>query len=288
MLIIGGGPISVEMAQSFGRFGCRVTVVEMLDRILPREDPSVSAAIKSILEKEGVHCLVLSEVEKLELKSNSIAVSINSNSSVTVQDFESVFVSIGRKPNIEKLNLKKAGVTYSRKGIDINTFLQTSIPHIYACGDVASPYQFTHTAGYQADIAAHNAVHGNNMENDFSVVPWVIFSDPEIARVGMTEEEARNKYGNIQVLQVNADSVDRPKTEGKTTGFVKIILDESDQIVGAHAVGERSGEYIHEIALVMKYKLGIKAVAQLIHAYPTYSEIVRKAAVRYLRTKETV
>ena len=198
----------------------RVTLVEMLDRVLPNEDEDTSDTIRTLLER--------------------------------------------------------AGVRHSPRGIETDAQLRTSAPRSYACGDVVGPLRFTHTAGYQADVAIRNALSNGAASQDLSVIPWVTISDPECARVGLTEREARAAHGQVQVLRVGLDRVDRPRTEGRTEGFLKVVLDASDRIVGAHAVAPHAGEFIHELALAMRHGLGIGAIASTIHAYPTYAELVRK------------
>lgn len=287
MLIIGGGPISVEIGQALARFGTRVTIVELLPRILPNEDEEVSVELKKILSEEGVRCITSAKVIKVQNTQKSVEVSVERGSSRETIEVATLLVSIGRSPNVAGLRLEDAGVNYSRRGIEVNRYLQTSSPNIYACGDVVGPYRFTHTAGYQADIAAKNALMGNMMENDLSVLPWVTFTDPEVARVGLTENEARQKFGDVRVLRVSGESVDRPKTESNEKGFVKMILDVNEKILGVHALAPHAGEYIHEAALAMQNGLGIEALGRLIHAYPTYAEMLKKAATRYLRSKET-
>lgn len=285
LLVIGAGPISVEMGQSFSRFGSNVTLVEIMDRVVPNEDEEISRELQRILEGEGVTCLTSSKVVKVEPAGKEIAVTVEGAKSQQLVRAAAIMVSVGRSPNLNGLQLENAQVQYSRRGIEVNPYLQTSAPSIYAGGDVVGPFRFTHTASYQADVAVKNALGNPRTQQDLRVLPWVTFSDPECARVGMTEAEARKEHGQVTVLRIGADSVDRPRTEGKTEGFLKIILDTSDRILGGHALAAHAGEYIHEIALAMQERLNIQALANLIHAYPTYSELVKKAAVRYLRTK---
>lgn len=287
MLIIGGGPISVEIGQALARFGTRVTIVELLPRILPNEDEEVSVELKKILSEEGVRCITSAKVVKVQTTQQGVEVFVDRGDSHDTIEVEALLVSIGRSPNVTGLRLEEAGVNYLRRGIEVNRYLQTSSPNIYACGDVVGPYRFTHTAGYQADIAARNALNGNMVENDLSVLPWVTFTDPEVARIGLTETEARQKFGNVRVLRVSGESVDRPKTESNEKGFLKMILDVNEQILGVHAIAPHAGEYIHEAALAMQNGLGIEAIGRLIHAYPTHAEMLKKAATRYLRSKET-
>jgi pyruvate/2-oxoglutarate dehydrogenase complex dihydrolipoamide dehydrogenase (E3) component len=288
ILFVGAGPISVELGQAFARFGSRVTLVEMLERVLPNEDEDTSEAIRGLLEREGIGFRLSARVSRVEHQERETSVSIEQGGRTETLSVAKVFVSVGRRPNIDGLGLERAGVHHSPRGIEVNGFLRTTAPQIYACGDVVGPLRFTHTAGYQADVAIRNALSTDSIAQDLSVTPWVTFSDPECARVGLTEREARAAHGDIRVLRVRADSVDRPRTESRAEGFLKILLDTSDQIVGAHAVAAHAGEFIHEIVLAMRHGLGIGAIASTIHAYPTYAELVRKAAVRHMRTREAV
>ncbi len=287
ILFIGAGPISVELGQALARFGSQVTLVEMLDRVLPNEDEDASAAIQAVLLQEGIALRLSARVTGVESRGEEVRVTIERAGTSEVLSAASVFVSVGRRPNIAGLGLERAGVRSSGRGIEVDSGLRTTAPRIYACGDVAGPLRFTHTAGYQADVAVRNALSSEATAQDLSVIPWVTFSDPECARVGLTENEARARYGEVRVLRVEADSVDRPRIEGRTEGFLKVLLDGSDRIVGAHAVAAHAGEFIHEIVLAMRHGLGIAAIASTIHAYPTSAELVRKAAVRYMRTRET-
>ena len=276
ILFVGAGPISVELGQALTRFGARVTLVEMLDRVLPNEDEDTSHPIRTLLEREGVDFRIPARVNLVEHGGDGARVAIEREGTTEVLSVASVFVSVGRRPNVDGLDLERAGVRHSPRGIATDAQLRTSAPRIYACGDFVGPLRFTHTAGYQADVAIRNALSNGAASQDLSVIPWVTFSDLECARVGLTEREARAAHGQMQVLRVGLDSVDRPRTEGRTEGFLKVVLDASDRIVGAHAVAPHAGEFIHELALAMRHGLGIGAIASTIHAYPTDAELVRK------------
>ncbi len=282
---IGGGIISAELSQVLRRFGSEVNIVERNPRILKAVDDEVAQAMIAIFEEEGIRLYQQSEVVKCnKTDRGSVALLLKSPHGPVELESEAVFVAAGRVPNLQGLHLEKASIDYDRQGIIVNAYLQTSASNIYACGDVASPAKFTHVASHQASICVHNILHGNTKENDLSVLPWAIFTDPEIAHVGLSEKEARAQGDDVEVLKVNA-TLDRYVTDGKTTGFVKIILDGHDRIVGADAIGAHSGEWIHLIALALKTEMSIRDFADTILAYPTFSEIVKKAFVRYLRTR---
>ena len=185
------------------------------------------------------------------------------------------------------MQLENANNEYTSRGIQANEFLQTSAPHIYACGDVTTPYKFTHTASHQANICIENILNGNTKKNDLSVLPWGIFTEPEIGHVGLSVKEAHEKYGknNIHIFEVDA-SIDRFVTDRKKGGLLRVIFKQDDLVVGAEAVGENAGEWIQFFTIIMKNNITLAKMADTIFAYPTYAEIVKKAFSRYSRTKK--
>jgi len=288
IVFLGGGVISVELGQSLARFGSSVTIIDRNPRILKAADEAVSVLATETLQKEGIQILTNAEVAMCrQVEDGKINLSIVQNGQPKEMTAEHIFVALGRVPNTNGLGLEKANVTYSGKGIEVNDFLQTSTPNIYACGDVASPAKFTHMASYQAEICVENILNGNHVENDYSIVPWAIFMEPEIGHVGLSEAEARRKFGEVFVSQVNTNSVDRFITESETVGFLKIVMDKNDVILGADAIGVHAGEWIQFLTLAIKQKLTLQSLAETIFVYPTFSEIVKKAATRYLRTKQS-
>jgi pyruvate/2-oxoglutarate dehydrogenase complex dihydrolipoamide dehydrogenase (E3) component len=262
-----------------------VNVIEHNPRILKVVDDEVAEVIIDIFEKEGIHLYQHTEVVKCVPKDEVVKVYLKNGNGSAELETETLFLAVGRSPNVLGMHLENTAIEYDDRGIKVNEYLQTSAENIYACGDVASPAKFTHAASYQADICVKNIIHGNHLKNDLNVFPWVIFTDPEIAHVGLSEIHAREKFNNIQVLKVKAN-LDRFVTDLKTTGFIKIILNENDRILGADAIGAHSGEWIQLITMAIKNNISVESFADTIVAYPTFSEIVKKAFVRHLRTRE--
>lgn len=277
LIVLGGGAIGAEMSQAFQRLGAKVTLVEMADRILSKEDEEVSAFIEGIFNKEGIEILTKSEAVKAvkNVKGEKI-VTIRQSGKAREIAADEILVALGRKPNINGLDLEKAKVKFDQKRIETNEYLQTSNKKIFAAGDVTAHFQFTHTADYEAQIVLQNCFVPAlfRKKTDFSVVPWATFTEPEAARVGMTEKEAREKFSHIEVIKVQFEENDRAHAEGETEGFAKIIL-RKNKIVGAHIVGLRAGELIHEFVLAMKLNLKLADLNKAIHIYPTLSKITQ-------------
>ncbi len=288
ILFLGGGVISVELGQSLARFGTQVTIIERNPRIIKVADEEVGALATEVLQSEGIRILTNAEVVNCrQVEAGQVKVTIRQGEATQDLFADQVFVALGRTSNVTGLQLENAGVDYNQRGIVANQFLQTSTPNIYACGDVTSPAKFTHVASYQAEICIDNIMKGNHRLNDLSAAPWAIFMEPEVAHVGLTEVEARQKFGKVNIARVNTSSVDRFITESETTGFLKLILDENDVILGADAIGAHAGEWIQFFTLAIRQGLSLQSLAETIFTYPTFSEIVKKAVARYLRGKET-
>lgn len=237
-----------------------------------------------VLQKEGIDILTDTEVVDChQLEPNKIKVTVQRGGEYQELFTERVFAALGRTPNLAGLQLERAGVEYSELGIKTNEFLQTTAASIYACGDVTTPAKFTHVASYQAEICIENILTDNQRVNDLSVVPWTIFMEPEVAHVGLTESEAREKYGEVKVSRVDTGSVDRFITEGETTGFLKLVMDKNDVLLGADAIGAHAGEWIQFLTYAIQQGLSIQSIAETIFDYPTFSEIVKKAVTRNLR-----
>lgn len=286
VLFLGGGVISVELGQCLARFGTQVTILERNQRIIKVADEEAGALAAEMLQQEGIRILTNSEVVNCQqIAPDEIKVTVRQGDEYRDLFTERVFAALGRTPNLAGLQLERAGVAYTEAGITTNEYLQTTAANIYACGDVTTPAKFTHVASYQAEICIENILAGNHRLNDLSVVPWTIFMEPEVAHVGLTEAQARQKYTEINVARVNTGTVDRFITEGETTGFLKLVLDKNDVLLGADAIGAHAGEWVQFLTYAIKQELPLQSIAETIFAYPTFSEIVKKAVTRYLRTR---
>lgn len=283
IVFIGGGVISVELGQSLARLGCEVSIVDRNSRLLKVADEEIGLLLTEQLSNEGVKFYLNSKPIRFN-DENTLVIQQEGREIELVAD--NFFVASGRSPNYKALDLDNAGIIYSDHGIEVNDFLQTSQPHIYACGDVTTKYKFTHTASYQAEVSIQNIVNGNIKKNDLSVLPWAVFTDPEVGHVGLSLEEAKTKYGseNISVFKVDAN-IDRFVTDRSTGGFLKVIFDQNDLVIGAEAIGKHAGEWIQLLTLAMKNSIPAHQMADTIFIYPTYSEIVKKAFSRFLRSK---
>ena len=272
LIIVGGGPIGMEMAQGYQRLGAQVTVVGA--RVLPKEDPDVQQLMQSILEHEGVR-FVLEKAKSARKDGNSIIITTEQQEA----SGDTLMIAVGRNPNVAGLDLEKAGVTYSPRGISVDDRLRTNVKHIYAAGDVTGSYQFTHYAGWQAFQAVRNALLPGSSMGTSKLVPWVTFTDPEVAHIGATEEQARTENGNgVCIYRRDLRQVDRAICENDLSGFLKIITKPDGTILGATIVGSRAGEAIAEIVVAMKERMKIDDLASSIHPYPTYSTPVQQVA----------
>lgn len=299
LIVLGAGPVGVEMAQAFRRLGSLVTLLDMAPRILPREDADVSALITSVFEQEGIRVCVGARVIRDTAQYETIEESAAGRTERIAEhriDFEHVgkhetiggdalLVAVGRRPNVEGLDLEKAGVAVESQGIRTNARCRTTASNIYACGDVAGRFLFTHTAEYEAKVAVTNAILHVPIKLDYRAVPWVTFTDPEAARVGLTEDEARRRHGNLKVHRITLDREDRALTDGETQGLVKVIATPKGKVLGAHIVSPRAGEIILEYTLAMQHSIPLAKLSSTIHPYPTFALAARHAADLYWREK---
>ncbi|WP_416309566.1 dihydrolipoyl dehydrogenase family protein [Spirulina sp. 06S082] len=285
LIVIGAGPIGCELGQSFHRLGAKVTIIASHDKIMPKEDPEAAAVVEEQLESEGIRILKNSRAKKVEIINGKKCLWAGPKEGEGEKIIaDEILVSAGRIPNVDSLNLEAAGVQYDQKGIKVSADLRTTNPRIFACGDIIGGYQFTHVAGYEAVVAVTNALFSPitrlfSTKANYRVIPWATFTEPELARVGLTEKQARNRYGDdVYVLKQPFAGVDRAQAENATKGFGKIITRANGEILGAHLVGSSAGELIHEVVLAMANKLPVKALTG-IHIYPTLSEVNSKAGL---------
>ncbi len=283
LAVIGAGPIGCELGQAFARLGSQVTMIASHDHVLPKEEPEAARIVQAQFESEGLHILTETRAQEVIVENGQKVIITNTGDRLAVDE---ILVAAGRVPNVENLNLEAAGVDIGKTGILVNSKLQTTNPKIYAAGDVIGGYLFTHVAGYEGAVALQNALLLPTKKADYRVIPWATFTEPELARVGLTEEQARKRYGDdLMVLKHTFDEVDRALAEGAGVGFAKFITRKNGEILGAHIVGPSAGELIHEVVLAMSYDLKVGALKSIIHIYPTLAEINSKTALQL--TKQT-
>jgi pyruvate/2-oxoglutarate dehydrogenase complex dihydrolipoamide dehydrogenase (E3) component len=286
--IIGAGPIGCEMAQSFARFGSEVFLVEARHGILPREDRDAADIVQTALTRDGVKLLCCGEDLKLAKDPNGIRLQVESHGKGYDVLVDQLLVAVGRAPNLEGLGLESVGVEFDQKGVKVNDRLQTSNPRIFACGDICSPYQFTHAADFMARIVIQNALFKGRAKASSLIIPWATYTSPEIAHVGLYEKEAEDKGIEVDTFTQQLNKVDRSILDGETEGFVRVhVRKGADEIVGATVVAAHAGDLIGELTLAMKGGLGLKTVAATIHPYPTQAEAIRKTGDLYNRTRLT-
>jgi pyruvate/2-oxoglutarate dehydrogenase complex dihydrolipoamide dehydrogenase (E3) component len=271
LIVVGGGPVGVEIAQAYQRLGSQVTIVA--SSLLPKEEPEARTCIEKILAQEG---LILARGRARSVRKDADEIIIATDSGEFRGDM--FLMASGRRPNVD-LDLEKAGIKYSAEGIPVDDQLRTNVKHIFAAGDVVGGYQFTHFAGWQAFQAVRNALLPGHSSGFTDVVPWVTFTDPEVAHVGLTEEEARAKHGaDIQVRRWEMSHTDRAVCESDEEGFIKVVASADGTILGATMVAGRAGEAITEFIVAIKNKFKFADIAGAIHAYPTYSTAVQQLA----------
>ena len=274
LVVLGGGPIGCELTQAFARLGAQVTQVEMLPRIMIREDAEVSELVTRRFRAEGIAVLTNHKARQFLVEDGEkILVAEHEGRDVRIP-FDAVLVAVGRVANLQGYGLEEIGVGASRT-VDTNAFLQTNYPNIYAAGDVAGPFQFTHTAAHQAWYAAVNALFDpfRKFKADYAVIPWATFTEPEVARVGLNEQEAKEKGIPYEVSRYDLDDLDRAIADSEAHGFVKVLtVPGKDRILGVTLVGEHAGDLIAEYVLAMKHGIGLNKILGTIHIYPTLAE----------------
>ena len=283
LAVLGGGPIGCELAQAFVRFGSEVTQVERNPHLLMREDADVIDLMQTQFAKEGIRVLANHAAKRVEVVDGEkrLLCENESGEAVTVP-FDEVLVAVGRKPNTANLGLEEVGVALDERGtVEVDDYLRTNVPTIYACGDVIGPYQFTHTASHQAWYASVNPLFApfKRFKVDYSVIPWTTFTDPEVARVGLNEQDAQRQGIDVEVTRFDLDDLDRALADEEGKGFVKVLTPPGkDKILGVTIVGHHAGDLMAEFIFAMKWGLGLKKVMGTIHIYPTLTEATKFAA----------
>lgn len=287
LAVIGGGYIGSELAQTFQRLGSAVTLLQRGNRILKKSDPDAAELMQRIFKEEGINLVLNAQIQRVEQRGAEKIVYYDQDGKPQSVTVDEILVGAGRSPNTDGLNLNVVGVeTDQKQGILINDYLQTSNPNIYAVGDCCMKWKFTHAADAAARIVIQNALFSvwgiGRRKLSHLTMPWCTYTDPEIAHVGITAQDVEERAAEIRTFEVSLDDVDRAIADGETSGFAKIhVAKKSDRILGATVVARHAGEMINEITLAMEKKLGLGAIADVIHPYPTQAEVIRKAADNY-------
>ncbi len=290
LAVIGGGPIGCELAQAFHRLGCEVVVLHKNNHILDREDAEAADIVQQKFVQEGIQLMLGTTLDRVEMTPEGKTLHFTRNGSPDRITVDEILVGAGRSPNVEGLNLEAVGVEYDkRKGVKVNDYLQTTNPKIFAAGDICMDWKFTHAADAAARIVIKNTLFSpfglGRSKLSSLVMPWATYTDPEIAHVGLYEQEAKQQGIECNTIKIPFEHVDRAIADGETEGFVKILHKQgSDQILGATIVASHAGEMISEITLAIVGKVGLNTLSTTIHPYPTQAEAIKKAADAYRRT----
>lgn len=289
MVVIGSGPIGCEFAQMFARFGCRVEVLSSSPEPLPKEEPEVSATLRRVLEADGVRFHGGFRAESVRVEGGEKIVTARDRSGRTVEARgEEILVAAGRAPTVDGLGLANAGIEVGKQGVTVDEHLMTTAEGVYATGDVTGRMLFTHAAEHQSRTALTNALFPSNpikQKIDHSAVPWATFTDPEVARVGLTEREAREQHGHAESYRHDFADLDRALCDGEAEGFAKLVTDRRGRLLGAHIIGSDAGNYLAECVLALRKGMKIGELSRTVHVYPTLSEISKKTADAYYREK---
>jgi len=285
MIFLGGGPVSIEMAQAFGRLGSRVTVIERGNHILGREDEDMADTVMNVLESEGVTFHLNASVVSVRDLGTEKEVVINKGEETTSLRAETIVVAAGREANIEGMGLEEIGIEFEKKGIRVDSRMRTNHKHIYAAGDVTGAYQFTHAAGYEGGIVVSNAVFHLPRKADYTFLPWCTYTDPELASIGRNEAAAKARGIAYSVWTEEFSTNDRSLAEGEEVGRIKMVLDQHENPIGIQILGPHAGELISEWVAVLNAKMKLSTLAAAVHPYPTLGEINKRVAGTYFSGK---
>jgi pyruvate/2-oxoglutarate dehydrogenase complex dihydrolipoamide dehydrogenase (E3) component len=288
LAIVGGGPIGTEMAQAFSRLGSDVTVIDMADGILQNDDPDLSGRLREILEDEGVRYVLNAQVEGVTASNGTVAVAAEKNGSSVTVEADRLLLATGRTANVDGLNLDAAGIETSRRGITVDDRCRTNQKHIYAVGDVTGRYQFTHMSGHMAKVAVTNAILKMPSTIDSDHVPWVTYTEPELAHVGARESDLEESDVSHRTYRFPFSKLDRAITEGETEGLIKVhVKDLTGKILGASVLGAHAGELITSFAIAMRNGVTLRNIGDTIHPYPAWGEGVRRVADQWYVQKQS-
>jgi pyruvate/2-oxoglutarate dehydrogenase complex dihydrolipoamide dehydrogenase (E3) component len=288
LAVLGGGPIGAELSQAFAQLGSAVTLIEKGKRILPREDEDAAVIVQKALVKSGVDVCTESTLKSVVGAGREKRLTIDQGGNQKELVVDAILIGAGRVPNIEGLGLEEAGISYTREGVVVDDFLRTSNRRVFAAGDIASKYKFTHAADALARIAVRNALFLGRARASQLLVPWCTYTDPELAHVGMSPIEAEQVGRKVRTFEQRLEDLDRAILDGDTEGFIRIHTEAtSDRIVGATIVARHAGDLIGEIALAMQGKVGLGRIASVIHPYPTQAEGIRRLGDAFNRTRLT-
>lgn len=286
LVVVGAGPIGCELAQAFQRLGSQVTIITRGYRLLPREDPEVSSLLAQRFLREGIRLVFGANLRRAEGQNGEKVLHFTRGECEEKAEGTEILLSVGRVPNTEGLNLEAAGVEYDAKGVRVDDRLRTTNPDIYAAGDVCSPFKFTHAAEAMARIALQNALFFGRKKASSLVIPWATYTDPEVAHVGITEEEAQNRGEQVETFTLPLAEVDRAILDSETEGFARVHMDaKTRRIVGATLVSRHAGESIGEFVLAMNQGLKLEALSGVIHPYPTQAEVIKRLGDASMRSR---
>ena len=293
LAVIGAGPIGCEMAQAFARFGSEVTLIELSDHILPREDPDAAGVVQDRMVRDGVRFIFNARVESVDADGGKRIRYTEGGGAASDVTVDAILVGVGRAPNVENLGLDAAGVAFNRAGVTVDSYLRTSNSRIYAAGDICFPFKFTHTADAMAQIVIQNALFPHpfglgRRTTDSLIIPWCTYTEPEIAHVGMYEADAREKGIAVETFTQPLAEVDRAILDGEDAGFARVLVEQgTDRILGATIVAADAGNLISEVTVAMQARAGLGTIGAAIHPYPTQAEAWRRVANQLRRSRFT-
>lgn len=285
MVVVGGGPIGIELAQAFTRLGTKVTVVEFLPQILNADDADMTDMILDVLKSEGVEFHLNSAVQSTRDLGGAREVTYKTGEEIKSVRAETILVATGRKVNLDGLGLEDIGVTFDRRGLKLNEKLRTNQSHIYGAGDVTGVYQFTHAAGYEGGVVLSNAIFRFPRKVSYAYLPWVTYTDPELACIGMNEKTAKAKGISYTVWSEAFEDNDRSQAEGERIGKIKMLLDEKEKPIGVQILGPHAGDLLSEWVAIMNGSVRLSTLASSVHPYPTLGEINKRVAGNFMATK---